>query len=110
MKKVLIAMLATITLVSAAPAFPHRHTFVQPDGTRFAGYVRGDEHLHWIESAQDREVLVYVRERRRYEPAMIEAEQLQGSGKAYGRVQAREYRPSKEALYRLWQKNVRADQ
>ena len=35
----------------AMPAKPRLRTFQQPDGATFQGYVRGDEHRHWLETA-----------------------------------------------------------
>jgi M6 family metalloprotease-like protein/PGF-pre-PGF domain-containing protein len=37
-------------IVFAVPARPGVHTFEQPDGTTFKGYLKGDENNHWYET------------------------------------------------------------
>lgn len=44
-------------LASAAPAWPRKITYTQPDGTEVAVYLRGDEYSHWHE-AEDGAVLL----------------------------------------------------
>lgn len=44
-------------LVSAAPAWPRKMTYTQPDGTEVTVYLRGDEYSHWHE-AEDGAVLL----------------------------------------------------
>ena len=41
----------------AAPAAPHLMTFEQPDGSKFQGFLKGDEYFSWIET-ENKEVIV----------------------------------------------------
>lgn len=38
--------------VHAVPAFPGEISYTQPDGTVVKYHLRGDEHRHWMESAE----------------------------------------------------------
>ena len=41
----------------AVPAAPHLMTFKQPDGSKFQGFLRGDEYFSWIQT-ENKEVIV----------------------------------------------------
>ena len=41
----------------AAPAAPHLMTFEQPDGSKFQGFLKGDEYFSWIQT-ENKEVIV----------------------------------------------------
>ena len=41
----------------AAPAAPHLMIFKQPDGSKFQGFLKGDEYFSWIET-ENKEVIV----------------------------------------------------
>lgn len=43
-------MILLISFLQAAPARGGVHTFTQPDGSTFQGYLKGDAAFHWIES------------------------------------------------------------
>lgn len=53
--KIFLKYLTLITLLisslQAAPARGGVHTFTQPDGSTFQGYLKGDAAFHWIESS-----------------------------------------------------------
>lgn len=109
MKPLLIIILLT-AIISAAPAFEHNRTFTQPDGSTFTGTFKGDEYLHWIETANG-EILVYDKASKQYEEAVITSETLKGSGRIYRaeeRVKrARAFRSpqqQRDALHQLWLK------
>ena len=53
---IIISLLFYITL-SAAPAAPHLMTFEQPDGSKFNGFLKGDEYFSWIQT-ENKEVIV----------------------------------------------------
>lgn len=107
-KLMLIAALTTLPLLGA-PAFEHVRTFVQPDGTVFEGKVRGDEHLHWIETS-DGTVLVFNKQSAQYEHAKIAGDALLPNGREFrsDRRQTSNARNaeavSPEALHSLWMK------
>ena len=41
----------------AVPAAPHLMTFKQPDGSKFQGFLKGDEYFSWIQT-ENKEVIV----------------------------------------------------
>ena len=41
----------------AVPAAPHLMIFKQPDGSKFQGFLKGDEYFSWIET-ENKEVIV----------------------------------------------------
>lgn len=51
------AVASHVCLASAAPAWPRKMTYTQPDGTEVIVYLRGDEYSHWHE-AEDGAVLL----------------------------------------------------
>lgn len=83
MKRFLILTTVLVTALSAAPAFERQKTFVQPDGFAFEGTLKGDEHLHWIET-ENGTVLVFNRVSKQYEHAYIADGALRPDGTAYG--------------------------
>lgn len=113
--KYFLLLFVAHTLVMGAPAFEHRKWFRQPDGSAFIGTPKGDEHLQWIESDEG-EILIYVKERRRYEPAEIDQNNLRGTGTPFKAStnprekvdKSGEKRISKDVLLMLW-KNKRRE-
>ena len=53
----IIISLLFYTTLSAAPAAPHLMTFEQPDGSKFNGFLKGDEYFSWIQTG-DKEVVI----------------------------------------------------
>jgi hypothetical protein len=100
----LLFSLVAFSLAWSAPALPGERIFVQPDGTTFKGRAQGDEFLHWIET-EEGEVLLFSKERRRFERAQIRSGQLRPSGVPFvPGTDAPESapRPDMESLYQLW--------
>ena len=58
-----------ITL-SAAPAAPHLMTFEQPDGSKFNGFLKGDEYFSWIQTG-NKEVVIKNQTNGFYEFGML---------------------------------------
>jgi hypothetical protein len=102
MKTILIAFLL-LSQLSAAPAFPGKRQFTQPDGTVFTARQKGDEYLHWYETDEG-EILLYNKKEKRFEYAEIKEKKLQPSGKAFGKEKVKKEHPKvdKQALRRLW--------
>lgn len=103
----IIATLCYSSLYSA-PAFSKHRNFVQQDGKTFAGEIKGDEYLNWIE-ADDGSILLYNKESKQYEYALIERDRLAPSGEGYReentsatRSSLRKPRLEKSSLYQLW--------
>ena len=69
-------------MLLAAPAFPGKHTFTQPDGTVIEYRAQGDEHLHWNET-ENGDILLYSKKNKRLEFAEIKNGSLQPSGIAF---------------------------
>ena len=55
----------------AVPAAPYLVTFVQPDGSAFQAYLKGDENFSWIET-QNKQVLVKSKSSGFFEFALVE--------------------------------------
>ena len=53
----IIISLLFYTTLSAAPAAPHLMIFEQPDGSKFNGFLKGDEYFSWIQT-ENKEVIV----------------------------------------------------
>ena len=66
-------------MLLSAPAFHAQKSFELETGETFQGYLKGDEHLNWIESDSG-EVLLFSKERNRYEYAQIKDNELVASG------------------------------
>lgn len=107
MKRLILGLaLMTAGMLHAAPAFQHSRVFQQPDGSRFAGTVKGDEYLNWIES-ESGDVVVFNKAAHRYEAAAVGKDALHPSGKLYridtAKSQEAALSPSKKAaLKALW--------
>ena len=72
------------TTLSAAPAAPHLMTFEQPDGSKFNGFLKGDEYFSWIQTG-NKEVVIKNQTNGFYEFGMLAQDsegrtQLQPSG------------------------------
>jgi len=78
MKSLLFLPLIT-SLLLAAPAFPGKRSFTQPDGTVVEYRVQGDEHLHWNETEKG-DILLYSKANGRLEFAEIKDGTLRPSG------------------------------
>ena len=68
----------------AAPAAPHLMTFKLPDGSKFQGFLKGDEYFSWIQT-ENKEVIVKTNFSGFYEFGMLAQDsegktQLQPSG------------------------------
>jgi len=61
-----------ISSLQAAPARAGLHTFTQPDGTKFQGYLKGDAAFHWIES--DAQIVLLSPKDKFYYNALIDAD------------------------------------
>jgi hypothetical protein len=102
MKTILIAIFL-LSQLNAAPAYPGKRQFQQPDGTTFTARQRGDEFLHWYETDEG-EILLYNKKEKRFEYAEIKEKKLQPSGKAFGKEKVKKEHPKvdRETLRRLW--------
>ena len=58
------------TTLSAAPAAPHLMTFEQPDGSKFNGFLKGDEYFSWIQTG-NKEVVIKNQTNGFYEFGML---------------------------------------
>ncbi|MEA2110868.1 MAG: hypothetical protein U9P71_02345 [Campylobacterota bacterium] len=103
----LLFLLTTITsLLFCAPAFHGKKNFALENGNTFSGYIKGDEHLNWIESDEG-EVILFNKEHNRYEYATIKENKLIPSGvakKAQTKQRKSATSISKEQLHDLWKK------
>ena len=68
----------------AVPAAPHLMTFKQPDGSKFQGFLKGDEYFSWIQTG-NKEVVIKNQTNGFYEFGMLAQDsegrtQLQLSG------------------------------
>ena len=80
----IIISLLFYTTLSAAPAAPHLMTFEQPDGSKFNGFLKGDEYFSWIQTG-NKEVVIKNQTNGFYEFGMLAQDsegktQLQPSG------------------------------
>ena len=80
---IIISLLFCTTLF-AAPAAPHLITFEQPDGSKFNGFLKGDEYFSWIQTG-NKEVVIKNQTNGFYEFGMLAQDsegrtQLQPSG------------------------------
>jgi hypothetical protein len=103
--KLFFLLLASVSLLLSAPAFHAKKSFELEDGTYFEGYLKGDEHLNWIESDSG-EILLFNTKSHRYEYAKIKDDALIPSGIAKSstpKSQAILPHISKEELYQLWE-------
>ena len=66
----IIISLLFYTTLSAAPAAPHLMTFEQPDGSKFNGFLKGDEYFSWIQTG-DKEVVIKNQTNGFYEFGML---------------------------------------
>lgn len=82
--KYLIIFTLLIQLLNAAPAFPGKRTFVQPDGTKVVYQLQGDEYMRWLES-EDGEVLLSNEKNKRLEYAIVKDGNLKASGVAFSK-------------------------
>ena len=69
MRSLLIICLSVLALYGA-PAIQREIEFVQPDGTTFRGYLKGDSAFHWIESGGD--IIVYNPKDKYYYKAIVD--------------------------------------
>lgn len=98
----LLCLLTAAGLGWSAPAFPGGQTFTLPDGSSFTGRMQGDEFLHWIETEKG-EMLLFSKERRRFEHARIEAGKFMPSGLPFvPGADSPLPQPDREELYRIW--------
>ena len=58
------------TTLSATPAAPHLMTFEQPDGSKFNGFLKGDEYFSWIQTG-NKEVVIKNQTNGFYEFGML---------------------------------------
>ena len=72
----IIISLLFYTTLSAAPAAPHLMTFEQPDGSKFNGFLKGDEYFSWIQTG-NKEVIIKNQTNGFYEFGML-AQDLKG--------------------------------
>jgi hypothetical protein len=107
MKTILLAFLL-LSQLAAAPAYPGKRQFQQPDGTVFTARQKGDEYLHWYETDEG-DVLLYNKKEKRFEYAVIKEKKLLPSGEAFRKSTARKSagraqqpKVDKKALHRLW--------
>ena len=70
----IIISLLFYTTLSAAPAAPHLITFEQPDGSKFNGFLKGDEYFSWIET-ENKMILVKSKTSGFFEFALIKMDQ-----------------------------------
>ena len=80
----IIISLLFYTTLSAAPTAPHLMTFEQPDGSKFNGFLKGDEYFSWIQTG-NKEVVIKNQTNGFYEFGMLAQDsegktQLQPSG------------------------------
>ena len=66
----IIISLLFYTTLSAAPAAPHLITFEQPDGSKFNGFLKGDENFSWIQTG-NKEVVIKNQTNGFYEFGML---------------------------------------
>ena len=66
----IIISLLFCTALSAAPAVPHLMTFEQPDGSKFNGFLKGDEYFSWIQTG-NKEVVIKNQTNGFYEFGML---------------------------------------
>ena len=66
----IIISLLFYTTLSAAPAAPHLMTFEQPDGSKFNGFLKGDEYFSWIQTG-NKEVVIKNQTNGFYEFGML---------------------------------------
>ena len=103
------------TTLSAAPAAPHLMTFEQPDGSKFNGFLKGDEYFSWIQT-RNKEVVIKNQTNGFYEFGMLAQDsegstQLQPSGvRIVERGISRRYLPiylkpiKRSDLGKIWEK------
>lgn len=101
MKVVVLAVLFSLVLL-AAPAREREHKFMQSSSETFVAKVRGDEHLHWIETPNS-DILIYNKQSGNYDYAVIEGEELKPSNRAYKKGERR-VRSIKADVLELWSK------
>ena len=82
--KLFLALLLFNLVTFAAPAYSGTRQFTQPDGSVVHYTMRGDEHLHWLES-EDGEILLHNEKAHCLEYAMIKDGNLKASGQRYSR-------------------------
>ena len=80
----IIISLLFYTTLTAAPAAPHLMIFKQPDGSKFNGFLKGDEYFSWIQTG-NKEVVIKNQTNGFYEFGMLAQDsegrtQLQPSG------------------------------
>lgn len=101
--KSLILSLITFSLLLSAPAFHEKKVFELSNNDSFSGYLKGDEHLNWIESDEG-DILVFNQQSHRYEYAIIKENNLVPSGveKAKGLHKRSLQHTSKYEVLELW--------
>ncbi len=110
--KYICILFALTTILFSAPARDSSRVFTQKNGVNFHGHPRGDEHLHWIESA-DGVILKYNPATKNYELAEIRDHILAPSGKKYisgvKRANSRDtHTLTKKSVLELWRKKREA--
>jgi len=107
MKKSVLLGIVMTGMLFAAPAFERVRIFTQPDGSAFAGTLRGDEYLHWIETASG-DIVVFSKQNGRFERAAVGTEALLPSGRPYHEQNTTMTQDDaaalRDALRRLWHK------
>ncbi len=78
MKSIVLLLLATV-LLTAAPAFQGNLDLRDSNGAFFRAQLKGDEYLNWFES-DAKEILLFNKEKQRYEYAEIRNNTLVPSG------------------------------
>jgi len=68
--KYMILIVLFFAYLNASPAITKKIVFMQPDGTSFEGYLKGDAAFHWIES--DGEIIVYNPSDKYYYKAIVD--------------------------------------
>jgi len=79
--KYLLSFFFLVSLLFAAPAYPGKRTFIQPNGESITYHLQGDEHLHWMETNEG-EIILYSKKNKRMESALIKNTELIPSGQA----------------------------
>ncbi len=111
--KYIFILFTLVSVLFSAPARDGSRVYTQKNGEIFSGHPRGDEHLHWIESA-DGEILRYNPVTKNYELAEIRGNSLAPSGKKYisgvKRASSRNaHSLSTKSVLKLWRKKREAN-
>ncbi len=103
MMKLLLLLLFLGSLLPAAPAFHGYLELRDTNNEPFYAHLKGDEYLNWFESSAS-EILLFNKERQRYEYAVVKDDKLVPSGIAKkAHTKTRALQPiSHKTLQRLW--------